>query len=110
MDLSKEYYKIREVSEMLDIPQSTLRYWEDEFECLNPIRTGSGRRHYTPKDIETVEIIRFLVHDKGMRIEAAKEQMRINAANVSRRVQMINTLKEAKEDLTAILKALEKRR
>ncbi len=110
MDLSKSYYKIAEVAEMLDIPASTLRYWENVFDCLSPMRSTSGRRFYTTADIEQLEIIRFLVKDKGMKIEAAKEQMAHNKANISRRLEMIKTLKEARGELSLILQGLEKRR
>ncbi|MDE5774441.1 MAG: MerR family transcriptional regulator [Muribaculaceae bacterium] len=110
MDLTKTYYKIAEVSEMLNVPQSTLRYWERVFKELSPTRTLSGRRHYTSKDIEHLEIIKFLVKDRGMRIDAVKEQMHNNLENISRRVSLIKTLQEAKSELNAILEALKKRR
>lgn len=110
MDLTKTYYKIAEVSEMLDIPQSTLRYWEREFKQLSPTRTLSGRRHYTSSDIKLLEIIKFLIKDRGMRIDAVKEQLHNNLENISRRVALIKTLQEAKSDLNAILEGLKKRR
>lgn len=110
MDLSKSYYKIAEVAEMLDTPASTLRYWENMFDALSPMRSTSGRRFYTSADIELLEIIRFLVKDKGMKIEAAKEQLAHNKANLSRRIEMIKTLKDARAELTLILQGLEKRR
>ena len=51
-DISKKYYKINEVAEILNIPESTLRYWEKRFTIIKPKRTESGRRMYTPDDIE----------------------------------------------------------
>ena len=45
---AKTYYRIREAVAMLNIPASTLRFWEDTFEQLEPHRTPSGQRRYTP--------------------------------------------------------------
>lgn len=49
--LGKQYYKIKDVAEMLGVQQSTLRFWEKEFDCLNPRRSASNVRYYTPADI-----------------------------------------------------------
>ena len=47
----KKYYRIREVAEMLDVPLSTLRYWEQEFPSIRPKRGSKGTRLYTANDI-----------------------------------------------------------
>lgn len=95
---------------MLDIPASTLRYWESEFPECKPRRSATNIRYYTPEDIETLQIIRYLVKDKGLRIEAAKEEMRNNRKNVSRRVEVISKLTAVRDDLQQLLSALNKRR
>ena len=46
----KKYYSIKEVSEMLEIPESTLRYWEKEFKEISPKKNAKGVRHYTTDD------------------------------------------------------------
>ena len=51
----KKYYSIKEVSEMLDIPESTLRYWEKEFKEIKPKKNAKGIRHYTVDDIEQIK-------------------------------------------------------
>ena len=48
--IEKSYYKISEVAEILDIPASTLRFWEKKFTIIKPFR-DKGQRYYTPKDI-----------------------------------------------------------
>ncbi|MDE5971804.1 MAG: MerR family transcriptional regulator, partial [Muribaculaceae bacterium] len=50
MDLTKKFYKIREVSELLGLPASTIRYWETEFDQLSPRRNDKGTRYFTPDD------------------------------------------------------------
>lgn len=62
-DISKKYYKINEVAEILNIPESTLRYWEKRFTIIKPKRTESGRRMYTPDDIEKIRMVYYLVKE-----------------------------------------------
>lgn len=104
--LGKQYYKIKDVSDMLGVQQSTLRFWEKEFTCLNPRRSASNVRYYTPSDIETLRVISYLVRDRGLKLEAAKEQMRLNRGNVSRRLRAIDRLENVKSNLEQILKGL----
>lgn len=75
-DKEKRYYKIGEVSAMLDVPVSTLRFWEDTFEQLDPFRTPGGMRKYRPEDIEICKLIKHLLRDKGYSLEYAKKAMR----------------------------------
>ncbi|MCM1152793.1 MAG: MerR family transcriptional regulator [Muribaculum sp.] len=105
----KLYFKIQEVAEETGINPSTLRYWETEFPELSPGRTSTGQRKYTAADIDTVRIIRFLLKDRGLKIEAARQQLGANHKNISRRLQIINALKIVREDLTSLLDALDKR-
>ncbi|WP_289191948.1 MerR family transcriptional regulator, partial [Bacteroides acidifaciens] len=55
---TKTYYRIREVVAMLNIPASTLRFWEDTFDQLEPHRTPSGQRRYTPENVEVCKLIK----------------------------------------------------
>ena len=105
-ELSKQYYKIKEVSEILDVPQSTLRFWEKEFPMIKPIRSSHNIRYYRPQDIELLRIIHYLIKDKGLKIEAAREQLRSNKHNVSRRVEIIDRLKSVRSELANLLVAL----
>lgn len=109
-DLDKQFYKIRDVSELLGVPTSTLRYWESEFPEIMPKRSRSNQRYYRPDDIRILRMIHYLVKVKGLRIEAAKEELRSNRKNVSRRLEIIDLLTETKECLNEILGALNKRK
>ena len=54
----KLYYSIKEVAEMFDLPESTLRYWEQEFPFLKPKTSGPAKiRQYQEKDIEQIRLI-----------------------------------------------------
>lgn len=107
--LDKKYYKISEVSALLNIPPSTLRFWEKEFSLIRPKRNTKSTRFYTPSDIEKIRIVYYLVKEKGLKIEAAKEALRKNHDGISRKVEAINRLKEIKLKLQTLLNALDSR-
>ena len=69
--LTKQYYRPSEVSQMLDIPQTTLHWWGKVFPMFNPNRTPKGTRKYTQDDVRMAALIRELLWDKGMKTEAA---------------------------------------
>ena len=104
--LGKLYFKIKDVAEMLGVQQSTLRFWEKEFDCLNPRRSATNLRYYTPQDIETLRAISYLLRDRGLKLEAAKEQMRLNRGTVSRRLRAIERLEKVRNSLEELMKGL----
>jgi len=73
--VEKLYYSIGEVSEMLEVPVSTLRFWENEFDILKPMKNKKGNRLFTPADIKNLRIIHHLVRDEGMTLSGAKKRM-----------------------------------
>lgn len=104
-EFDKKYYKISEVAEILDIPASTLRFWEKRFTVIKPRRSQTGLRFYTPSDIEKIRLVWFLVKDKGLKLEAAEAQLRNNRTNVSRRAQAIERLRTIRNTLQNLLDA-----
>lgn len=104
--LEKNYYRISEVSEMLGIPVSTLRFWEKQFTLIKPTRTSSGTRLYTPADVEKVAMVNYLVRDRGMRLEAAEEQLRANPKGIERRTRTLMRLQTVRAELAAMIKAI----
>ena len=75
-----------------------------------PIRNAGNIRYYTPENIESIRMIQYLLHERGMKIEAVKKELRENKKNVSRRMKILKTLTEVRDELSAFLSALEKRR
>ncbi len=108
--LDKKYYKIRDVAEMIGVPCSTLRFWEKEFSDLRPKRNDGGTRFYTPRDVEIVRMIHYLVKEKGLKIDAARDQLHRNRSGVEKRHETIRRLQEIRGRLISILKALDSRR
>lgn len=94
-DLKKMYYSISEVANMLNVPASTLRYWEKELSSVSPRRSVGGTRKYTASDIEELRIVHRLVKEEGHTIEGVKKILR------SRRNVEVNK-QEVLKRLTAI--------
>lgn len=104
--LEKNYYRIREVAEILGIPVTTLRFWEKQFTIIKPRRTTSGQRLYTPADIDKVAMICYLLRDKGMRLDAAEEQLRSNPKGVERGSRALMRLRVVRAELAEMIKAI----
>ena len=73
LSIKKLYYSISEVSKITNIEQYVLRYWETEFEELNPQKNRAGNRIYTNKDIRLILYIKELLREKKYTIEGAKK-------------------------------------
>lgn len=106
----KKYYKISEVAEILGLPPSTLRFWESQFTIIHPKRNDRGTRFYTPRDIETIKMVYFLVKEKGLKLEAAQEEIKRNKDGVSKKHEAIERLKGVRNKLQDMLDVLHKLR
>lgn len=106
-ELNKRFYRIGDVADILGIPASTLRFWEKEFTIIKPVRNAKNTRLYTPKDIETIKMIHYLVKEKGLKLDAAQAMIRRNRDGVSKRFEVIDRLKSIKSQLIHLKKALE---
>jgi DNA-binding transcriptional MerR regulator len=73
--IEKLYYSIGEVAEMLEVPVSTVRFWENEFDVLKPMKNKKGNRLFTPSDIKTLRIIHHLVKEEGMTLAGVKKRL-----------------------------------
>lgn len=104
--LVKSYYKVREAAEIIGVPQTTLRFWEKEFPELAPRRSAHNQRYYSKSDLELLQIIKFLIKTKGLKIEAAKEELRHNRKNISKKIEIVEKLTKIRDDLELLLKSL----
>ncbi len=104
--LNKKYYRIGDVAEILNIPTSTLRFWEKEFTVIKPKRNAKNIRVYTVKDIETIKMIYYLVKEKGLKLDAAQAMIKRNRDGISKQFEVIERLKTVREQLTQLDNAL----
>jgi DNA-binding transcriptional MerR regulator len=75
-EIKKLYYSIGEVSELVNLKQYVLRYWETEFPMLRPQKNRAGNRKYRKKDIDLVLRIKNLLYNKKYTIAGAREKLR----------------------------------
>jgi DNA-binding transcriptional MerR regulator len=71
----KRYFTIGEVSELCAVKPHVLRYWEQEFPKLKPIKRRGNRRYYQHEDVLTIRQIRSLLYDQGFTIGGARQKM-----------------------------------
>jgi DNA-binding transcriptional MerR regulator len=71
---------IGEVAAAFDIRQHVLRYWEQQFPMLRPLKRSGGRRYYRPEDVELVETIDRLVNREGYTLKGARQAIEKGAA------------------------------
>jgi DNA-binding transcriptional MerR regulator len=72
----KIYFKIGEVSEIVGVEPYVLRYWETEFELLNPAKAPSKHRLYKKRDVELLLEIKRLLYTEGFTIEGARKKLK----------------------------------
>lgn len=102
----KKYYKISEVAEMLSISASTLRFWEGHFTIIKPKRNSKGTRFYTPQDVEIIRMVHFLVKEKGLKLDAAQDEIRHNRDGINKKFEAISRLKKVRNTLQEMIDAL----
>jgi DNA-binding transcriptional MerR regulator len=73
--VEKLYYTIGEVAEMLEVPVSTVRFWENEFDVLKPMKNKKGNRLFTNTDIKNLKIIYHLLKEEGMTLSGVKKKL-----------------------------------
>lgn len=91
---TKLYYSIGEVSKMLKVNPSLIRYWEAEFSMLKPKKKSNGNRSFTAKDIEVLELIYHLVKEKGYTLDGARKRLTENRERTEQRFKIVNKLLE----------------
>lgn len=101
----KRYFTIGEVSELCAVKPHVLRYWEQEFPQLKPVKRRGNRRYYQREDVLTIRQIRSLLYDQGYTIGGARQRMVGEADNLPS-VQMQAVIRETIEELEDVLKVL----
>ncbi len=76
----KRYFTIGEVSELCNVKPHVLRYWEQEFPQLKPVKRRGNRRYYQRQDVLTIRLIRSLLYDQGYTIGGARQRMEEDAS------------------------------
>ena len=101
----KRYFTIGEVSDLCLVKPHVLRYWEQEFPQLKPVKRRGNRRYYQRQDVLIIRQIRSLLYDEGFTIGGARQRLTGDEAksDVSQSQQII---KQVRVELEQILKIL----
>jgi len=104
--MEKLYYSISEVSQLLGINPSHLRFWEKEFKQLKPKRNPKGTRFYTDEDITLLKQIIYLVNEQHLTLEGARQKLGQKKDHVAKQYELVERLKEIQSALKGLSNAL----
>ena len=102
----KRYFTIGEVSELCAVKPHVLRYWEQEFPQLKPVKRRGNRRYYQRQDVLIIRQIRSLLYDEGFTIGGARQRLTGDDAktDVSQSQQIIKQIRMELEQVLKILR------
>ena len=117
-DIKKLYYSISEVSEITELKQYVLRYWETEFSQLKPSKNRAGNRIYRSHDIDLLMEIKSLLYDRKFTIKGAQQYLKRPSMKTHQTVTKkkiiklsnsidIKTLKDLRQGLGDLIKLIE---
>ena len=103
---AKRYFTIGEVSDLCGVKPHVLRYWEQEFEQLKPVKRRGNRRYYQRHDVLMIRQIRSLLYEQGFTIGGARQRLEGENArdDISRSQQIIHQVRMELEDVLHVLK------
>jgi DNA-binding transcriptional MerR regulator len=102
----KRYFTIGEVSDLCRVKPHVLRYWEQEFPQLKPLKRRGNRRYYQRQDVMVIRQIRSLLYDQGFTIGGARNRLTGEEArsDLSQSQQIARQVRIELEDLMKILR------
>jgi DNA-binding transcriptional MerR regulator len=102
----KRYFTIGEVSELCGVKPHVLRYWEQEFPQLKPVKRRGNRRYYQRQDVLVIRQIRGLLYEQGFTIGGARNRLQGEEAreDVSQSQQIVHQLRIELEEILRILR------
>ncbi|MBV9987568.1 MAG: MerR family transcriptional regulator [Chitinophagaceae bacterium] len=102
----KLYYSISEVAGWFKVNTSLLRYWENEFDILQPRKTRKGDRLFRVEDIKNLQLIYFLLRQRKFSIDGAKNFLKHNKQEADRQVKLMEALTRFKSFLLELKASL----
>jgi DNA-binding transcriptional MerR regulator len=103
----KQYYSISTVAQWFHVNISLLRFWENEFDILQPRKTKKGDRLFRPEDVKNLQLIYFLLRQKKFTIEGAKNYLQTNYKTANAQMQIAKSLSEIRNFLLELKAVLE---
>jgi DNA-binding transcriptional MerR regulator len=105
--MEKIYFSIKEVATQLGEPESTLRYWEDEFpDTINPSRNERGVRFYKESDVQDIQLVQHLIRNRGLTLDGVRKVLQNNKEVAIKQANIVSHLKNIKNELRSLGDAL----
>ena len=105
--MAKIYYTINEVATFVKEPESTLRFWGDEFpDLIKPHRNERGVRQYKESDIQDIRLIQHFIRDRGLTLEGVRKKLKNNKEGAIKQAGVVLRLKNIKAELKSLNDAL----
>ncbi|MBS9768579.1 MAG: MerR family transcriptional regulator [Flavobacteriaceae bacterium] len=98
----KRYYRIGEIAKAFRVNPSLIRFWEKEFDLLQPKKNAKGDRLFTEEDVKNLQMIHHLVKEKGFTLDGAKAKMKAEKKEIIEKQEIINKLELIKRELINI--------
>lgn len=104
--ITKHFYSIGEVADMFGVNTSLIRYWENEFDNIQPSKNKKGNRLFTKEDIDQVRLVYYLVKERGMTLQGARQKIKGNKGEVVEELKVVERLKKIRQLLVEIKEEL----
>ena len=98
----KRYYSIGEVAKAFKVNASLIRFWEKEFDVLQPKKNAKGNRKFSKDDIEHLKFIYHLVKERGFTLDGAKIHLKEEKHQSLNKFEIISKLERVKHELLKI--------
>ena len=98
----KLYYSIGELATAFNVNPSLIRFWDKEFDVLQPKKNAKGNRMFAPADVKNLEMIYYLVKERGFTLEGAKTHLKENKKKTLDNFEIIGKLENIKKQLLEI--------
>ena len=105
-EINKLYYTMGEVSSMFGVNASQIRFYEREFDILQPKKNKKGNRLFSPEDVANLKIIFHLVKEKGFTLQGAREYLKSNKQEAREHQRVIDSLERLKQFLLEVRNSL----
>ena len=100
---SKRYFTISEASNLCNVEAHVLRYWEQEFSQLSPIKRRGNRRYYQRHDVMLIRHIKELLYNNGYTIKGAKQKLTDEASEQETKSSSISAIRSELESIIDLL-------
>jgi DNA-binding transcriptional MerR regulator len=97
--LTKLYYGIGEVAKMFNVNTSLIRFWEKEFDIIQPKKNKKGNRQFTKEDVKNYQLIYYLVKERGYTLKGAKSKLKNNSEEIQNQKVIVDKMSKIKSFL-----------